>query len=141
MSQISPRFRVLRVEDSKRPMKRTFSTLALALLVGAAAPAATISTTLTVNASGSFGLSGIAATGTASLTNIGSGTFSGSVPLTPDSTGNFNAPFTITLTGGAGTITGKLKIPPEVLTGSGNGYATITGGTGTYAGATGSFPS
>ena len=122
-------------------MKRTFSTLALALLVGAAAPAATINTTLTVNASGSIGLSGISATGTATLTNIGSGTFSGSVSLTPDSTGNFSAPFTITLTGGAGTITGTLSIPPAVLTGSGTGSAKITGGTGTYAGATGSFPS
>jgi uncharacterized protein (TIGR03437 family) len=123
-------------------MKRTFSTLALALLVGAAAPAATISTTLTVNATGSFGASGgISATGTASLTNIGSGTFSGSVSLTPDSAGNFSAPFTITLTGGADKITGKLTIPPEVLSGSGTGSATITGGTGAYAGATGSFPS
>src|ERR1017187_3475236 len=136
-----PTFRVSRVEDSKRLMKRTFSTLALALLVCAAAMAATISTTLTVNATGSFGGTSITATGTASLTTIGSGTFSGTVSLTPDSTGNYSAPFTITLSGGAGTITGTLKIPPAVLTGSGTGSATITGGTGTYANATGSFPS
>src|ERR1017187_5887751 len=136
-----PTFRVSRVEDSKRLMKRTFSTLALALLVCAAAMAATISTTLTVNATGSFGGTSITATGTASLTTIGSGTFSGTVSLTPDSTGNYSAPFTITLSGGAGTITGTLKIPPAVLTGSGTGSATITGGT--YGGgvATGSFPS
>ena len=135
-----PTFRVSRVEDSKRLMKRTFSTLALALLVCAAAMAATISTTLTVNATGSFGGTSITATGTASLTTIGSGTFSGTVSLTPDSTGNYSAPFTITLSGGAGTITGTLKIPPAVLTGSGTGSATITGGT--YPGVSGgSFPS
>jgi uncharacterized protein (TIGR03437 family) len=122
-------------------MKRTFSTLALALLVCAAATAAPISTTLTVNASGGFGGSGISATGTATLTNIGSGTFSGTVSLTPDSSGNYSAPFTIKLTGGADTITGTLKIPPAVLTGSGTASASITGGT--YGGgvATGSFPS
>src|ERR1022692_4922359 len=121
-------------------MKRTFSILALALLVCAAASAAVISTTLTVNATGSIGAS-IAATGTATLTTIGSGTFAATLSLTPDASGNYSAPFTITLTGGAGTITGTLKIPPAVLTGSGTGSATITGGTGTYANATGSFPS
>src|ERR1039457_142012 len=121
-------------------MKRTFSILALALLICAAASAAVISTTLTVNATGSIGAS-IAATGTATLTTLGSGTFSATLSLTPDASGNYSAPFTITLTGGAGTITGTLKIPPAVLTGSGTGSATITGGTGTYANATGSFPS
>src|ERR1019366_6815076 len=82
----------------------------------------------------------IAATGTATLTTLGSGTFSATLSLTPDASGNYSAPFTITLTGGAGTITGTLKIPPAVLTGSGTGSATITGGTGTYANATGSLP-
>src|ERR1017187_9055737 len=140
MSQVPPFFCVTRVEDSDRPMKRTFSILARALLVCAAASAAVISTTLTVNATGSIGAS-IAATGTATLTTIGSGTFAATLSLTPDASGNYSAPFTITLTGGAGTITGTLKIPPAVLTGSGTGSATITGGTGTYANATGSFPS
>src|ERR1035441_4623655 len=121
-------------------MKRTFSILALALLVCAAASAAVISTTLTVNAAGSIGAS-IAATGTATLKTIGSGTFAATLSLSPDSTGNYSAPFTITLTGGAGTITGTLKIPPALLSGSGTGSATITGGTGTYVNATGSFPS
>src|ERR1035438_6061466 len=121
-------------------MKRTFSILALALLICAAASAAVISTTLTVNATGSIGTS-IAATGTATLTTIGSGTFAATLSLSPDSTGNYSAPFTITLTGGAGTITGTLKIPPALLAGSGTGSATITGGTGTYVNATGSFPS
>ena len=120
-------------------MKRTFLTLSLALLVCVAAHAATINTTLTVTATGSIGAS-IAATGTATLTTLGSGTFSATLSLTPDSTGNYSAPFTITLTGGAGTITGTLKIPPALLTGSGTGSATITGGT--YPGVSGgSFPS
>src|ERR1035437_1839778 len=139
MSQVPPFFCVTRVEDSNRLMKRTFSILALVLLACAAASAAVISTTLTVNATGSIGTS-IAATGTATLTTIGSGTFSATLSLTPDSTGNYSAPFTITLTGGAGTITGTLKIPPALLTGSGTGSATITGGT--YPGVSGgSFPS
>src|ERR1017187_1382664 len=139
MSQVPPFFCVTRVEDSNRLMKRTFSILALVLLACAAASAAVINTTLTVTATGSIGAS-IAATGTATLTTIGSGTFSATLSLTPDSTGNYSAPFTITLTGGAGTITGTLKIPPALLTGSGTGSATITGGT--YPGVSGgSFPS
>jgi uncharacterized protein (TIGR03437 family) len=122
-------------------MKRTFSILALALLVCAAASAATINTTLTVNATGSLTGASIAATGTATLTTVGSGTFAATLSLTPDASQNYSAPFTITLTGGAGTITGTLKIPTALLSGSGTGSATITGGTGTYVNATGSFPS
>src|ERR1039457_6116481 len=97
-------------------MKRTFSILALALLVCAAASAAVISTTLTVNATGSIGAS-IAATGTATLTTIGSGTFAATLSLSPDSTGNYSAPFSITLTfTGAGTITPGGAPPPPVPT-------------------------
>ena len=140
MSEVPPFCRVTRVEDSNRLMKRIFSIFALALVVCAAASAATISTTLTVNATGSLGAS-ITATGTATLTNIGSGTFSATIAsLTPDASGNYSAPFTITLSGGAGTILGTLKIPAALLTGSGTGSATITGGT--YPGVSGgSFPS
>jgi uncharacterized protein (TIGR03437 family) len=121
-------------------MNRALSTLAFALLFCAAAPAATVSTTLTVtNATGSVGAS-IIVSGPATLTNIGSGTFSGTLSLTPDSKGNYSVPFTITLTGGAGTIAGTLTIPPAMLAGSGVGSATITGGT--YSGVSGgSFPS
>src|ERR1035441_8281340 len=106
-------------------MKRTFSILALALLVCAAASAATINTTLTVNATGSLTGASIAATGTATLTTVGSGTFAATLSLTPDASQNYSAPFTITLTGGAGTITGTLKIPTALLSGSGTGSATI----------------
>jgi uncharacterized protein (TIGR03437 family) len=95
---------------------------------------------LTVNATGSYGAS-ISVSGTATLTNIGSGTFSATIAsLTPDASGNYSAPFIITLSGGAGTITGTLKIPIALLTGSGTGSASITGGT--YPGVSGgSFPS
>src|ERR1035437_3873198 len=125
-------------------MKRTFSNLALALLVCAAAPAATVNTTLTVtNATGSIGAS-IIVSGPATLPNIGSGsgTFSATLSLTPDSSGNYSAPFTITLTGGADKITGTLKLPGEALSGGPltGAAATVTGGSGAYAGAVGSFP-
>jgi uncharacterized protein (TIGR03437 family) len=126
-------------------MKRTFSTLALALLVGAAAPAATISTTLTVT--GATLTLGTSATisGPATLTSIGSGTFSAPA-LTADASGNYSGPYTITITGGSDKITGTLKIPGTALTaaltgGALTGSATVTGGAGTYSGATGSFPS
>src|ERR1035437_5397035 len=123
-------------------MKRTFSNLALALLVCVAAPAATVNTTLTVNnATGSIGAS-IIVSGPATLTNIGGGTFSATLSLTPDSSGNYSAPFTITLTGGADKITGTLKLPSAALSGGPltGASATVTGGSGAYAGAVGSFP-
>ena len=126
-------------------MKRTFSTLALALLVGAAAPAATINTTLTVtNATLTLGASA-SITGPATLTNIGSGTFS-APSLSADASGNYSGPYSITITGGSDKITGTLKIPgtaiQAALTGGAiTGSATVTGGAGTYNGATGSFPS
>ena len=75
-------------------MTRTFASFALALLLTAGAQAATISTTLTVtNATGSIGLS-IALSGTATLTNIGGGTFS-APSLTADSSGNYSGPYKI----------------------------------------------
>jgi uncharacterized protein (TIGR03437 family) len=126
-------------------MKRTFSNLALALLVGAAAPAATINTTLTVtNATLTLGASA-SITGPATLTNIGSGTFS-APSLSADASGNYSGPYSITITGGSDKITGTLKIPgtaiQAALTGGAiTGSATVTGGAGTYNGATGSFPS
>ncbi|HTS61696.1 MAG TPA: hypothetical protein VMH28_06705 [Candidatus Acidoferrales bacterium] len=117
-------------------MNRNFASYALALAFCAGAHAATINTTLTVKATGSIGAT-ITATGTATLTNIGSGTFNAT--LTTAST-SLSAPFTITLTTGD-KISGTLQVPLSVLSGSGTGSATVTGGTGAYAGATGSFPS
>jgi uncharacterized protein (TIGR03437 family) len=108
----------------------------------AASHAATINTTLTATATGTIGTT-ITATGTASLSGITGANnlpFSATVSLTPDSSGNLSAPFTITFSNGD-KLNGTLSIPPSVLTGSGTAKATITGGTGAYAGATGSFPS
>ncbi len=113
------------------------------LLICACAHAAEIKTTLEVrNASGSLTGTSVSFNGQAALTGgIGNGTIRGTLALTPSSTGNFSAPFTITLTSGD-TITGTLSIPASAIGGGAlTGSATITGGTGTYAGATGSFPS
>jgi uncharacterized protein (TIGR03437 family) len=107
------------------------------------------STTLTVNATGSLGSTGVTATGTATMTNVysGSATFSGSLPLSSISGSNVAGTFTITPSTG-GTLTGSLTLPLTLLEGliegstsSGTGSATVTGGTGPYAGYTGSFPS
>ena len=127
---------------TKGNMKRTLHIFTLTLLVCACAHAATINTTLTVtNASGSISGTGFAFSGQATLTGIGNGTFTGTLSLTPTSTGNFSAPFTIALTTGD-RITGTLSIPPTAIGGGAlTATATITGGTGAYAGATGSFPS
>jgi uncharacterized protein (TIGR03437 family) len=118
---------------------------ALAVLGGLAAHAATISTTVTVNASGPLSLTSgsVALTGTASFTNgVGSGAFSTSLSLSAiDSSGNLSAPFTVTLTS-TDSLTGTIKLPAQaILSGatSASGSATITGGSGTYSGATGSF--
>lgn len=100
---------------------------------------ATISTTLTVtNATGSL-LDG-KFSGQATLTNIGNGTFAGTLNLASISQVNLSATFTITLTTGD-QINGTLTIPSTSLTGPLTGSAAITGGTNAYAGATGSFSS
>jgi len=111
----------------------------LALLVCAGAQAATINTTLTVNATLTFGTS-LAASGTATLTNgVGSGTFAATLAI--GSSGNYSGPYTITLSGGAGTITGIFTLPAAMFSGSGAASATVTGGSGAYNGSNGSFPS
>src|SRR3954451_19094941 len=97
-------------------MIRAFLTIFAAGLL--CANAATINTTLTVtNAAGSLTGTGVTATGPATLSGIGSGTFNGTLSLTPGTGGNLTAPFTITLTNGD-TIRGTLLIPPSALTGS-----------------------
>src|ERR1035437_3171574 len=138
MNQVSPYSCVLRVEDSDRPMKRTFSNLALALLVCAAAPAAVINTTLTVNATATpnSSFSAFAIAGTVSFTGgIGTGKIASTVPLDLTAS-SVVADYTITLDAG-GALSGKLTIPLSIL---GGGPATvnvtITGGTGTYPNAT-----
>jgi len=104
------------------------------------APAATISTTLTVNATATLGISGGTIAGTAAFTGgIGSGTLAASVPLTALVSDPAKTTFTITGLPG-GTLTGSISVPQSVLTGGATAATsvkmTFTGGTGTYAGAT-----
>jgi uncharacterized protein (TIGR03437 family) len=69
----------------------------------------------------------------------GSGTFASTISIAGITSATVTSPFTITTTGG--TLTGTYTEPVEILTGaSGNVAATITGGTGSFAGYTGSFP-
>jgi len=80
--------------------------------------------------------------GAASLTLAGSspdtGAFNSTASLTNISGGNLTVPFTVTL--GHGTIAGNLTFPETALVNSGtvSGSATITSGTGSYAGYTSS---
>src|ERR1019366_3225751 len=139
MSQVPPCFCVTRVEDSNRLMKRTFLTLSLALLACAGVQAATVSSNFTLTGTATLSAAGFVMAGQATLTNVGSGTFASTIPLSGITSTTVTAPFTITLTGG--TLTGTYSEPVAILTGaSGNASATITGGTGSFAGYTGSFP-
>ena len=106
------------------------------------AVAGTVNTTLTVtNAAATIGASGITVTGPATLTNIGSGTFTANASLTGLSGATINAQFTITLTG-PDSITGAINLPTSAISGqSGTGSAQVTGGTGAYTNATGTFAS
>src|ERR1022692_2331390 len=122
-------------------MKRTFLTLALALLACAGAQAASVNSTLTLTGTATLGLSGFTITGQATMTGVysGSGTFASTISIAGITSTTVTSPFTITVTGG--TLTGTYTEPITILYGdSGNVSATITGGTGTFAGYTGSFP-
>jgi uncharacterized protein (TIGR03437 family) len=122
-------------------MLRRLSSFTLAVLASAAAYAATYNTTLTVNASGPFGGTSITVTGTATLTNINGGTATGDFTGTLSLASTSGAPFTITLRSGAtGTITGTMTVDlSQVATGTATAKATLTGGTGDFADASGTF--
>jgi uncharacterized protein (TIGR03437 family) len=118
-------------------MIRRYSTLLFGLLVCGGAQAATVNTTMTLTGSGA--ITGTTFTGTATLTGIGSnlpltGTFSTSP------SGNFLAAVVISVNS-TDKLNVSVTIPATILAGSGTASATVTGGTGAYAGATGSFPS
>ena len=118
---------------------RRFAPFALALLVAAGGQAATVSSTLTLTGTTTISSSGYVNAGQITLTNVGSGTFASTIPLTALTGSTVTASFTITLSGG--TLTGTYTEPTSILLGgSGSASATITGGTGSYAGYTGSFP-
>jgi uncharacterized protein (TIGR03437 family) len=114
--------------------------LVLSLVIGAGANAATIATNLSATGTVSLGTTGSgSASGTATFTNadLGSGPFTATLAF--DASGNIIAAFKISLSG-SDTITGTLPIPTSALTGAPTtSTATITGGTGAYANATGSF--
>jgi uncharacterized protein (TIGR03437 family) len=112
---------------------------ALALLVTAGAQAATVSSTLTLNGTTTITASGYVNSGQITLTNVGSGTFASTIPDSAITGSTVMANFTITLSGG--TLIGTYTEPVAILFGgSGNAAATITGGTGSFAGYLGSFP-
>ncbi len=122
-------------------MKKACTTLSLILMAVAASEAATINSTLTVNATGSIGATGITASGPITLSGVGSGTFTATAPLSLTSQ-TITADFTATLSGG--TLIGKLSFPFALLSNNPpagtTASATITSGTGSFAGYTGNFP-
>ncbi|HXA50856.1 MAG TPA: hypothetical protein VNV86_11150 [Candidatus Acidoferrum sp.] len=106
------------------------------LLVCAGAQAADVKTTMTVTGSGT--ITGTTFTGTATLTGIGS-----NLPLagTFGSSGSgFLAAFVITVNS-TDKLNVEVTIPATILAGNATAVGKITGGSGAYAGATGSFPS
>jgi uncharacterized protein (TIGR03437 family) len=118
---------------------RGFAPFALALLITAGAQAASVSSTLTLTGTATITASGYVNSGQITLTNVGSGTFASTIPLSAITGSTVMANFTITLSGG--TLFGSFTEPVDILSGSsGNASATITGGTGSFAGYTGSFP-
>lgn len=125
-------------------MSTIIKSCTLTILAAAMAQAATINTTISVNASGTVNLIGATTiSGTAAFTNANIGSGMVVATVTPNaSTGNFDATFTIAFTGSSDTLAGKLSLSETaVLSGQqlSNVPVTITGGSGTYANATGSF--
>lgn len=123
----------------RNPIAYSLPCIALSCIV----QAGTFNTTLTLsNATISTGASGVTLTGPATLSTIGSGTLTATAPLSALEGGaNINATFTIALSDGTDSISGTIQIPESSLGGQGGtGSASVTGGTGAYSGATGSFP-
>src|ERR1017187_201732 len=110
---------------------------ALALLITAGVQAATVSSTFTLTGSAPFSGTSLVITGQATMSGVytGNGSFTSTVSLTSSAPANF----TITVTAG-NTLTGTFALDSSALGGTGTGSLTIKGGTGTYAGYTGSFP-
>ncbi len=114
-------------------------------VLSVAVQAATINTTITVtNATLTLGqnivISGPFTTANA---NIGSGIFTATLPSSSLTSGGAAAAmFTAALSNGTDSFTGTATLPLVLFTGAqtGTGSATVTGGTGAYVNATGSFP-
>ncbi|HXA48835.1 MAG TPA: hypothetical protein VNV86_00955, partial [Candidatus Acidoferrum sp.] len=106
------------------------------LLVCAGAQAADVKTTMTVTGSGT--ITGTTFTGTATLTGIGSNLpLAGTFGLSGSS---YLATFVIAVNS-TDKLNVEVTIPPNIIIGSATAVGKITGGSGAYAGATGSFPS
>jgi len=127
-------------------MFRLSAILSFSALLAGASWGATTTTTITLNL-----LTGPVTSLTGSVTIAGSAKFNPGIPdvtgaisatasLTNVSGSNLNVPFTIQTSGG--NLTGTITVPVTFLltaTNSGTATVTITGGTNTYANATGSF--
>src|ERR1019366_9061704 len=111
---------------------------ALALLITGGVQAATVSSTFTLTGSAPFSGTSVVITGQATMSGVytGNGAFTSTVSLSSSTP----APFTITVSAG-NTLTGTFTFASAAVSGTGTGALTITGGTGTYAGYTGSFSS
>lgn len=129
-------------------MKRVLGCIALVLLTGVGADAATTNTTVVLNAA--VGLSGTNVTATGTMTfsgfsSAGTGQFSASIPLSSLGTtgGNITtSAFPVTF-GDKSTMTATLSFSAALLTASSgttaSGTVSVNGGTGTFAGASGTF--
>src|SRR5277367_3273311 len=110
-------------------LKSNYRIIACGVLCAVAAQAATINTTLTVtNASGELTSASASFSGPATLTNIGSGTFKGTVSASSASAAFATGPYTITMSNGTDTLTGVASVPLSVLvskTSFGSGSATV----------------
>jgi uncharacterized protein (TIGR03437 family) len=117
------------------------SSFALALLITAGAQAATVSSTFTLsNGSVALSGSGYAITGQATMSGVYSGNGAFTTPTFSITGASVAVPFTITVSTG-NTLNGNFTFAASAIGSTGTGSLTITGGTGTYAGYTGSFPS
>ena len=124
-------------------MQRTVKFFVLTLAVISLKAATPQTTTISIQATGSIGVSGATVTGPATFTNgIPNGTFSAAVSLSAITSSTVTVPFTITA-GSGNTLSGSLTLPAALLLGggTGTGSAVTTAGTGTYAGDTYNFPS
>jgi uncharacterized protein (TIGR03437 family) len=112
-----------------------------AFLLCAAAQAASLNVMVSVTATVTVGAS-ITASGTATLTGgiSDTGQFSATIPLSAITGTTVTAPYTMKLSNG--TMAGNAILPVAVLEGttpSAAGMLTVTSGTGSYSGDTGSF--
>lgn len=115
-----------------------------AACAAAAFAASNISSTLTATlSSGAFTGASLTFSGNASMSNIGSGTMTATVSFSSTSGANLLAPYTFTLSGGLGTLTGNLTLPSSVLAAGpiSGASASVNGGTGSVSTDVGTFPS